>query len=121
MKKALIVDDAESNRLVIGAMVSEHHIGVIYAEDGDEAVRKFAAVIPDIVFIDQIMPEKNGSDAVNQMKLIAQSVPMVLMSSLVNPDEIKEIVQSCGADEFLPKPISSATIEEVLKKFRIIE
>lgn len=121
MKKALIVDDAESNRLVIGAMVSEFGIGVIYAEDGNEAVNKFAAAHPEIVFIDQIMPEMNGSDAIKQMKLIARGIPMVLMSSLVNPDEIKEIVQSCGADEFLPKPISIHTISDVLKKFRIIE
>jgi two-component system sensor histidine kinase/response regulator len=121
IKKALIVDDAESNRLVIGAMVSEFGIGVIYAEDGNEAVNKFAAVHPEIVFIDQIMPEMNGSDAVKQMKLIAHDIPMVLMSSLVNPDEISEIVQTCGADEFLPKPISIHTITEILKKFRIIE
>ena len=121
MKKALVVDDAESNRLVIGAMVSEFGIGVIYAEDGNEAVNKFAAARPEIVFIDQIMPEMNGSDAIKQMKLIARDIPIVLMSSLVNPDEIREIVRTCGADEFLPKPISYHTITDTLKKFRIID
>ncbi|MCK9408535.1 MAG: response regulator [Bacteroidetes bacterium] len=120
MKKALVVDDAESNRLIIGAIVSEFAIGVIYAEDGNEAVNKFAAAIPDIVFIDQIMPEKNGSDAIKQMKLIAPNVPALLMSSLINPDEIREIAHSCGADDFLPKPISSKIIETMLKKYKVI-
>jgi two-component system chemotaxis response regulator CheY len=121
MKKALIVDDAESNRLIIGAMVSDFGIGIIYGEDGNEAVHKFASMSPDIVFIDQIMPEKYGSDAIKQMKLIAPEVPMVLMSALVNPDEIAEIVVACRADEFLPKPISFQVIEETLKKYLLIE
>ena len=120
MKKALIVDDAESNRLIIGAMVSDFGIGIIYGEDGNEAVQKFASIRPDIVFIDQIMPEKYGSDAIKQMKLIAPEIPMLLMSALINPDEIAEIVVACRADEFLPKPISMATIEDVLRKYRLI-
>jgi CheY-like chemotaxis protein len=120
MKKALIVDDAESNRLVIGAMVSEFGVAVIYAEDGDEAVQKFAAAKPDIVFIDQIMPRKYGSDAIKQMKLISPDFIAVLMSALTSPDETTEIVESCGADEFLPKPISFSVIGHLLQKFNII-
>ncbi|MFA6469116.1 MAG: response regulator [Bacteroidota bacterium] len=120
MKKALIVDDAESNRLVIGAIVSEYGVAVVYAEDGDEAVRKFAAVNPDIVFIDQIMPNKNGSDAIKQMKLITPNAVAILMSSLASEEEIQDVVLSCGADEFLPKPISYAVIGDTLRKYNII-
>ena len=121
MKKALIVDDAETNRLIIGAMVSEFGIAVIYAEDGDEAVQKFAAAKPDIVFIDQIMPGKNGSDALKQMKLISPDCITILMSALTSSDDIKVIVESCGADEFLPKPISFVVIGQILKKYHIVE
>ena len=120
MKKALIVDDAESNRLVIGAMVTDCGLAVVYAEDGDEAVEKFAAAKPDIVFIDQIMPKKNGSDAVKQMKLITEECTVILMSSLASEEEIKHIVESCGADGFLPKPISFKVITDVLMKHKLI-
>lgn len=120
MKKALIVDDAESNRLVIGAMVTDCGLAVIYAEDGDEAVQKFAATKPDIVFIDQIMPKKNGSDAIKQMKLIAEDCTAILMSSLTSEEDIKHIMEFCGADGFLPKPISYSVLTEVLKKHKII-
>ena len=121
MKKALVVDDAESNRLVIGAIISEFGVAVVYAEDGYEAVQKFATAKPDIVFIDLVMPRKNGSAAIKQMKLIAPESIAILMSALINPDEIKEIIESCGADGFLPKPISTDTIGDVLKKYHIIE
>lgn len=121
MKKALIVDDSESNRLVIGAMVSEFGIAVVYSEDGADAVHKFALVKPEIVFIDQIMPVKNGSDAIKQMKLQDPGAVTILMSSLMNSDEISEIVNSCGADGFLPKPISFSVIEMTLRRYGIIE
>jgi len=121
LKKALIVDDAESNRLVIGAIVSEYGIAVVYAEDGDDAVQKFALVQPDIVFIDQIMPRKNGSDAIKQIKLITPTAITILMSALANPDEMQEMAASCGADEFLPKPIAASVIGATLKKYHILE
>lgn len=120
MKKALIVDDSEANRLIIGAMVSDFGISIVYGEDGNEAIQKFAALRPEIVFIDQIMPEMYGSDAIKQMKLIAPEIPMVLMSALINPDELAEIVIACRADEFLPKPISFQVIQDVLRKYLLI-
>lgn len=120
MKKALVVDDSEPNRIVISAIVSRHGLIVDIAEDGEEAMQKFVTMEPDIVFIDQIMPRKNGSDAIKQMKLFLPAVTTVLMSALINPDDIKEIVESCGADEFLPKPISSEVITAVLKKYNMV-
>ncbi len=120
MKRALIVDDSEPNRIVISAIISKLGLIVDVAEDGEEGVQKFVSMEPHIVFIDQIMPRKNGSDAVKQMKLFNPDFTAVLMSALINPDDIKVIVESCGAEEFLPKPISSDVIAEVLKKYNLI-
>jgi len=119
-KKALIVDDAEPNRILIGAIVSKFGIHVEYAEDGDEAVQKFVASEPDIVIIDQIMPRKNGSEAIIEMKHLRPAFTAVLMSALTSAESIRDIMESCGAEEFLPKPISSAVIAAVLKKYGII-
>lgn len=120
-KKALIVDDTEPNRLLLGAIISRLGIAVEYAEDGDIAVDTFAQLSPDIVIIDQIMPNKNGSEALKQMKLIRQDFTSILMSSLASASEIALIMKDCGADEFLPKPISSASIAEVLRKYHHID
>lgn len=119
-KKALIVDDAEPNRILIGAIVSKLGVQVEYAEDGDEAVQKFVVVEPDIVIIDQIMPRKNGSEAIVEMKQLRPAFTAVLMSALTSTENIREIMESCGAEEFLPKPISSAVISAVLTKYGVI-
>lgn len=121
MKTALIVDDTEPNRLLLGAIVSRLGITVEYADDGESAVERFAQIQPDIVFIDQIMPNKNGSEALKQMKLIRQDFTSILMSSLSGKSEIASIMQDCGADEFLAKPISSTDITDLLHKYGHIE
>ncbi|MFZ4621157.1 MAG: response regulator [Bacteroidota bacterium] len=120
-KKALIVDDTEPNRLLLGAIISRLGISVEYAEDGDIAVDRFAQFSPDIVIIDQIMPTKNGSDALKQMKLIRDDFTSVLMSSLASASEIASIMKDCGADEFLAKPISSTSIADLMRKYHHIE
>ena len=121
VKTALIVDDTEPNRLLLGAIISRLGINVEYAEDGDSAVEQFSQSSPDIVIIDQIMPNKNGSDALKQMKLIRQDFTSILMSSLARSSEIASIMRDCGADEFLTKPISSTQIADVLKKYHHID
>ncbi len=121
VKTALIVDDTEPNRLLLGAIISRLGISVDYAEDGDSAVERFSQTSPDIVIIDQIMPNKNGSDALKQMKLIRQNFTSILMSSLTSSSEIASIMRDCEADEFLTKPISSTQIADVLKKYHHID
>lgn len=121
VKTALIVDDTEPNRLLLGAIISRLGISVDYAEDGDSAVERFSQISPDIVIIDQIMPNKNGSDALKQMKLIRQNFTSILMSSLTSSSEIASIMRDCEADEFLTKPISSTQIADVMKKYHHID
>lgn len=121
MKKALIVDDAEPNRVLIGVIVKRFGLEVEYAEDGDEAVQKFVVMNPDIVFIDQIMPRKNGSEAVKEMKHIRPDFIAIIMSALTGEDDIKAIMEYCGAEEFQPKPISVPIIANILKKYHIVE
>ncbi|MBP6671779.1 MAG: response regulator [Bacteroidetes bacterium] len=115
------MDDTEPNRLLLGAIISRLGISVDYAEDGDSAVERFSQTSPDIVIIDQIMPNKNGSDALKQMKLIRQNFTSILMSSLTSSSEIASIMRDCEADEFLTKPISSTQIADVLKKYHHID
>ncbi|MDP1676979.1 MAG: response regulator [Bacteroidota bacterium] len=120
MKKVLVVDDAEANRLLLGAILKKLKLSVEYAEDGDEAVHKFLQLQPDVVFMDHILPTKNGADALREMK--DQDIKFVgfLMSAYSDPDQIKIIFESSGAEEFIHKPIEFVKIQKLLKKYGII-
>lgn len=121
MKKALIVDDTEPNRLLLGAIITRFGVAVEQADDGDVAVEKFRNAPADIVIIDQIMPTLRGSDAIKQIRQLRPGTTTILMSSLSSATEISSLMSDCGADEFLPKPITSDAVRKLLQKYGIIE
>lgn len=120
MKKVLIVDDAEANRMVLGAILTKLDLSVEYAEDGVEAVHKFLQLQPDVVFMDHIMPTKNGADALREMKEHDKNFIGFLMSAYSDPDEIKIIFEYSCAEEFIHKPIEFMKIQKLLEKYNII-
>jgi len=120
MKKVLVVDDSDANRMLLGAILTKLGLSVEYAEDGDEAVHKFLQLLPDVVFMDHIMPTKNGADALREMKDHDKDFVGFLMSAYSDPDEIKIIFELSRAEEFIYKPIEFGKIEELLKKYKII-
>ncbi len=119
MKKVLVVDDAEANRMILGAILTRLNLSVDYAEDGDEAIHKFLQLQPDVVFIDHIMPNKNGADALREMKDHNKDFLGFLMSSFSDPAEVKKIFEFSSAEEFIPKPIEFVKIQMLLKKYNI--
>ncbi len=120
MKKILVVDDAEANRMLLGSILTKLDLSVEYAEDGDEAVHKFLQLQPDVVFMDHIMPTKNGAEAMREMKEHDKNFVGFLMSSYSDPDEIKIIFEFSGAEEFITKPIEFVKIQMLMKKYGII-
>jgi two-component system chemotaxis response regulator CheY len=119
-KKVLVVDDSETNRLLLGAILSRFDLAIKFAEDGDEAVQKFHEVQPDIVFIDHIMPKQNGAEALHEMKNNNPNFIGILISALATPEDIKIAFEYSGAEEFIQRPFQSARINEILKKYGII-
>jgi CheY-like chemotaxis protein len=120
-KTVLIVDDSETNRLLLGAILSKYDLSIHYAEDGEEAVRMFHEHKPDIIFIDHLMPKKNGADALYEIKHSDPNVIGILISALATTEDIKTIFEHSGAEEFIPRPFQSSTIVGMLKKYNIIE
>ena len=69
MKKILIVDDADLNREVLKA-IFEEQFDILEAENGIKAIEKLDEYEEEIclVFLDLIMPEKNGIEVLEYMK-----------------------------------------------------
>ena len=71
--KILICDDSMMIRKKMKALLSDYGITELYeATNGREAVEKFVEVTPDITFMDIVMPEMTGVEA---LKMIKTSAP----------------------------------------------
>ncbi|NUN70485.1 MAG: response regulator [Bacteroidetes bacterium] len=119
-KKVLVVDDTEPNRLLLGALLASHGVAVVYAEDTDDAFETFASELPDMVIMDQILPGGLGSDTINRMRKLRPSFVAVITSALTDPADIQRIIGSCGAEAFLPRPVSTDDIQALLRRQKFI-
>lgn len=120
MAKILIVDDAAFMRMTIKKMLEAHnHIVIGEAENGIEAVKKFAELSPDVVLLDITMPEMNGVDALKRIKEMDKDAKVVICSAMGQQTMVAQAIQY-GAKDFIVKPFQEdrliAAVEKVMSR-----
>ncbi len=110
--KVLICDDSILVRKKFRELLTKIGCGTIWeASDGEQAVAMFKEHLPDIVFMDIIMPKKTGLEALREIRAHNRTAKVVMASSIGTQSHLKESV-NVGVFDFLQKPIDD---EQVLK------
>ncbi len=119
--RILVVDDVADNveilRMRLGALGYE----VIVAEDGEQALAKVAAELPDLVLLDIMMPKIDGLEVVRRMKTDASLpfIPVILVTAKASPKDVVAGLDA-GGDDYLTKPIDhGALVARVRAMLRI--
>lgn len=110
----LIIDDNEMIRTVLRAMLfgTVHHVcgEAGSGKAGYELARK---LVPDIVFLDILMPDFSGIDVLRQIR---EAMPQVIVL-MVTGERDTETIRQCvahGASGFIIKPFNAATVLKAL-------
>ncbi len=88
---------------------------VFEAVNGNEAVDIYKANKPDVVFMDIVMPEKSGVEALIDILAYDSSAKVVMASSVGTQDNLK-IAIAAGAYEFLQKPVNFDDVTKIIEK-----
>jgi two-component system chemotaxis response regulator CheY len=121
--RALVVDDNKSNRLILKLLLTEFggFDNIAIAEDGLEAVQKHKDSKFDIIFMDIMMPNMNGIEATKEIRQFDKNALIVAVSALDDDNNKKEIL-SCGAEDYITKPINSDIFNSRVKNYvKLIE
>lgn len=113
LKKILIADDQAEARELLRTVLTHCGYDVVEAVDGEDALLKAAAALPDLIMLDIHMPGQDGfavCDALRGMPAFA-SVPIVAMTAGLMNGEREKALES-GFSEFLPKPIRIGVLRE---------
>ena len=102
MHRVLLVDDTADVRMLVRIVLesTERYEIVDEASDGREAIALAAMHQPDIIVIDQMMPDLSGSEAVPQLRAAAPAARIVMFSS-VSSKVMAE--RAGGADAYVDK------------------
>ncbi|WP_078552543.1 response regulator transcription factor [Bacillus alkalicellulosilyticus] len=113
----LICDDSRLIREQLKAILqSLGYDSILEAENGEEAISICASGQPSLVFLDIVMPIKDGITALTEMIDKHEDIKVVMISSTTSLAHLKK-AKRLGAFDFIHKPIEVSTIEKVMTKF----
>ena len=105
-KRALVVDDSRSARVVLSRMLERYGIEVDSAESAESALEYLKDRRPDVIFMDHLMPGMDGLQAVREIKANPELAAIPIMMYTSQEGEIYGgQARASGAVGVLPKSI----------------
>ncbi len=118
--RVLVVEDHETNRVVLENMLHAWGMEVVLAEDGRQALdilQGATKINPhfDLALVDMHMPRLDGMSLALALQSsgIHPAMKMILLSSVSSPDDVRAAHQA-GFDRFVPKPVRKAELRQAI-------
>lgn len=114
--KVLICDDSKLIRKKLRDTLEKCKCKeIIEAENGDVAVELVKANNPDLIFMDIVMPGKDGIETLTEIMEMNPKVKVVMASSAGTKEHLKKALKN-GAYDFIQKPISLEAITKLIER-----
>ena len=115
--KILICDDSILARKQIKDVVAIVGNPTIYeASDGESAIQIYKEHKPDLVFLDIVMPKKDGNTAIEEIMSFDKDAVIIIVSSVGTHTQLKSALEA-GATDFIQKPINKIQIIDAINKY----
>ena len=113
IKRALVVDDSKAAGLALRRMLEQHSVAVDLADSGESALTYLKSQVPDVIFMDHIMPGLNGLEAAKAITGDPKTaaIPIVMYTS-TEGDSYLDKAKAHGAVGILPKPPKPAALAQ---------
>jgi CheY-like chemotaxis protein len=116
-RRALVVDDVPSNRVVLVDLLEPLGFDVVEAVDGRQALFLAQELRPDLILMDRWMPVLDGFEATRRIRQNPELAGMVVIaiSASVSAED-QEQSREAGINAFLPKPINWPRLAALLEE-----
>lgn len=122
-RRILVADDKADNRQILGRLLQSLGFEVDEAENGARAVELAVTRSPDLIFMDLVMPVKDGFEAIRELREQGGElarIPIVAVSASAFDTTRANSVRA-GCDEFIAKPVRLDEVMEVLARLLRLE
>ncbi len=117
--RALIVDDEMMNLVVASGLFKDYGMITDVAGSGKEAIRKYRENEYDVIFMDHMMPEMDGVEAMKQLRAVGKETNRECAIVALTANAVsgaREMFLTEGFDGFIAKPIEITEYERVMKR-----
>jgi CheY-like chemotaxis protein/transposase len=114
----LVIDDNEGLVELLDRYLTGHHCRVVAATSGREGLQLAQELSPDAIILDVMMPEVDGWEVLQTLRMRAQTAatPIIICSVVNDP----ELAYSLGVSLFIPKPVSRDNILTALQQLGVV-
>jgi DNA-binding response OmpR family regulator len=116
----LVVDDEPFILRSLTFVLRKEGFDVLEARDGEEAMEQIRAHRPAVVFLDVMMPKKNGYEVCEEVKSDEElESTFVIMLTAKGQESDRDKGLAVGADEYMTKPFSPSKITERVREILV--
>ena len=117
MPKILIVDDMQTNRLLLRTLLCKRHCTILEATNGQEALEIVLREQPDLILMDLMMPVLDGWEAIRCIRALAgdvSKVPIFAVTAASHAEAEKALALGC--DQVVAKPIAPQVVWTLIQQ-----
>ena len=118
--KVLVIDDSATVRGFFERIGAAVDVDLVTFESAAASEEYLAGVAPGLMFLDIIMPDKDGLTFLQELRKDARhrDTPVVMISSK-DYSQDRMTAKEMGVIEFLPKPITTQAIEDLIRQYAV--
>jgi signal transduction histidine kinase/CheY-like chemotaxis protein len=115
--QVLVVDDDPDTLFTINEILESCNCKTYLVKGGKECLEMLEQVTPDIILLDIMMPEMDGFQTINKIKMHPRwaHIPVFAVTAKAMLED-KEVILRNGFDDYIPKPINSGILSIKIKK-----
>ena len=115
MASILVIDDEAPIRALLSTALQSAGYAVVEAANGREGLELYRQAAADLVIVDLLMPELNGSDTIIELTREFLDIKVIAISGVFSDEYLRKTARLLGARQTLRKPFG---IEELLSAVR---
>ena len=110
-KKILIVDDSNTNVVLLEAILNSRGYDIITALNVKQAITILEKDRPELILLDLLMPKISGYQFLDQLKknIDTREIPVIIVSAVTDVMNIQKTLEM-GAIDYIEKPIDIKTL-----------
>lgn len=116
--KVLIIDDDEALSVVFETALQKNGLETVFALNGKSGIDKARSEKPDIILLDQVLPDISGNEVLKTLKMDAQTrnVPVLILSNFSQEELVKEAINNGAMDYIFKYQVEPADLVAKVKQ-----